>query len=207
MGLKPSAMPTTGSGWFCATLDARPSLSTREGCRLKASRRLHPTRRAPPAEVSRARGRRALAVRRLPSGPPRVRDARGAGSLRSCETQDPRRELRPNPIRSDTSCRAIAAHQLESLMLCGRRASYDELARYASDDPAARARLSRVNAGASGSRGPGTHRFRSAQTEGQGPLHPDLREEGPRSAAPEVPFIDEPPGRGTPGFRPVSPVR
>jgi len=60
--------------------DARPSLSTRTCCRLKASRRLHPTRRAPPAEVSRARGRRALAVRHLPSGPPRVRDARGAGS-------------------------------------------------------------------------------------------------------------------------------
>jgi hypothetical protein len=30
MGLKPSAMPTTGSGWCRATLDAGPSLATRD---------------------------------------------------------------------------------------------------------------------------------------------------------------------------------
>jgi len=93
----------------------------------------------------------------------------------------PRRELRPNPIRSDTSCRVIAARQMESLTLCGRRPSFpervrNEPVRYASDDPAARALISRVNERPSSPRDPARPAFAGPQRD-QGPLHPDHREE------------------------------
>jgi hypothetical protein len=142
MGLKPSAMPTTGSGW-CRPTFALPSLATWERCRLKAlggpirhvvlhQPRSHGpgTGRLSPPGASRL-ATRAYETREVLDGP------------RSCETRDPRRELRPNPIRSDTSCRAITAHQVESLVRAA--AAPDELERYASDDPAAQTLLSRVN--------------------------------------------------------------
>jgi len=206
MGLKPSAMPTTGSGWRRATLGICPSLAAREGRRLEASMRLHPTRRAPPAEVSRVRGRPAFAARRLSSDSPHVRDARGAGVLRSCETQDPRRELRPNPIRSDTSCRAIVVHQVESLMPCGRRprrAGAVRLRRSRRANPALT--CERESGGLTWPRR--APAFAGCMHRGPRAASPGPPRRGTRSAAPEVPSIVEPPGEGIPGFRPASPAR
>jgi len=155
MGLTPSATPTTGSGRRRPTLPIVSGLATRRhGCRREP--RLHPTRRAPPAEVSRARGQPAFAARRLPSGVSRVRDARSAGCCVCFETPRPRRELRPNPIRSDTSCRAIAAHQMENLMQCGPRCLLAE-ASWCGEPPSITPRepsRSRMNASATGPRGP-----------------------------------------------------
>jgi len=78
MGLKPSAMPTTGSGW-CRPTSAPPEPCDPGTLPAGGLGRPHPTRRAPPAEVSRVRDRPAFAARCLSSGYPRVRDARGAG--------------------------------------------------------------------------------------------------------------------------------
>lgn len=101
-----------------------------------------------------------------------------------------RRELHPNPIRSDTSCRAIGAHQRESLVQHGHRCLPP-----------------RSESGTSGygtpptitPRGPfpGPTWPRDPLSRGQrGPraASPGPPRRGPRSAAPEVPSIDEPPG-------------
>jgi len=116
-----------------------PSLAARPAWR-RLEPRPHPTRRASPAEVSRARGRPAFAARRLSPGA-RTCHVNGRMKRWMRPKARPRRELRPNPIRSDTSCRAIAVQQMESLLLCGRHHHPAEASwlRYASDDHAARA--------------------------------------------------------------------
>lgn len=74
MGLKPSAMSTTGSGWCCLDVFHPSGLAARWSC-CRWEPRLPPIRRAAPAEVSRVRGRPAFAARHLPSGAPRARGA------------------------------------------------------------------------------------------------------------------------------------
>jgi hypothetical protein len=80
----------------------------------------------------------------------------------------------------------------------------NERVRYASDDHAAWS--------LAGSRGPVRPAFAGprspAFTEPRGPraASPAPPRRGSRSAAPEVPSIEEPPGPGIPGFRPVSSV-
>jgi len=166
MGLKPSALSTTGSGWCCPTFGV---LRLTEPCdpgsqrrRLETLSRRHPTRRAPPAEVSRARGRRALAVRRLPSGWPAL--LRDAGSVTRASPQpDPPGHLMSRD-RGATGGEPAA---------CGRRS------RRAGAVRLRRSRRARPALPREGERvGPAWPRDSLSQAGGgRGPLHPCPREE------------------------------
>jgi len=138
--------------------------------------RLHPTRRAPPAEVSRVRGRPAFAARRLSSHSPRVRRrtrCRLAALLRDAGSTT-RASPQPDP--------------LGHLMSRDRRAPGGEpdavrpppQTSWSGTPPTIPPRepCSTCERESAGSRGPGAHPLsRGACTEGRGPLHPDPREE------------------------------
>jgi hypothetical protein len=162
--------------------------------------RLQAARRAPPAEVSRARGRPAFAARRLPSGGACVRDARSAGAARKRPTT--RASPQPDPLGHLLS-RDRGAPEGESGAIrppspAAPERVRNERVRYASDDHAAWS--------LAGSRGPVRPAFAGprspAFTEPRGPraASPAPPRRGSRSAAPEVPSIEEPPGPGHPAF-------
>lgn len=136
--------------------DAGPSLATRT---RHLEPRLRRTRRPPPAEVSRARGRPAFTVQRLPSGSARERPFD--------ESFTPTRSARTPPVarsgrtRGRVWCSATAA-------ACRPGASPERAG-------TVRLRRSRRAGPSQGPRGPAT-RFRGV-SEGRGPLHPGLREE------------------------------
>jgi len=87
MGLKPSAMSTTGSGWCCATPCASSSLAARVRCRLGTSSEIAIRHVVLHQPSSHGPGAGWLS----PPGASRLE------SLRSCETQDPLTRASPQP--------------------------------------------------------------------------------------------------------------
>lgn len=139
--------------------------------------RLHPTRRASPAEVSRIRGQPAFAARRLTSGG-RAYETRGPlDALES--TPATRASPQPDPLGHLMS-RDRGAPEGESGAVRPDATPPKRVWCRASDDPAAQA-LGLTNERESFElTWPRTTRSRGvpALAKGRGPLHPSLREEG-----------------------------
>jgi len=168
-------------------------------------KRLLEARRAPPAEVSRVRGRSAFATRRLSSGGACVRDARSAGAAAFQRRPSTRASPQPDPL--------------------GHLLSHDRGAPEGESGAARRivTAAGRNESGASGYGTPPTITPRDPWLPGKresfgptwsrdllargkrdkrGPRAASLEHprRSSRSAAPEVPSIDAPPGAGYPAF-------
>jgi len=159
MGLKPSALSTTGSGWCRPTSCASSSLTARVRCRLGTSSEIAIRHVVLHQPSSHGPGAGWLS-------PP---DASRLESLRSCETQDPLTGALPQPDPPGHLMSRDRGAPGGEPAACGRRprrAGAVDLRR--SRRAALLSRLrSRVNDRASGSRGPATRLRKPAVAEGR----------------------------------------